>query len=146
MLVYSEINMAERLWTIPKERSKNGESLDVYLTDQMLAILNAAPKTSDVFVFSTDGENPSTGYSKAKSALDKLTPGMNHWTLHDLRRTFRTGIAKLGVGPTVCEKCLNHTTPGVAGIYDRYTYAGEMKAAWMLWSEYVEHDLIGVSR
>ena len=72
----------------------------------------------------------------AKTALDKLAPVVDY-TLHDLRRTFATGLAKLGViGPTI-ERCLNHTVPGVAGIYNRYEYAPEMAAAWKLWADHV---------
>jgi integrase len=32
------------------------------------------------------------------------------WTLHDLRRTFATRLAELGVAPHVIERLLNHVT------------------------------------
>jgi hypothetical protein len=35
------------------------------------------------------------------------------------------------------ERCLNHTVPRVAGIYNRFAYAGEMALAWKLWSDHV---------
>lgn len=84
-----------------------------------------------------NGRTPSTGFSTAKLLLDKLTPKLTDYTLHDLRRTFATGLAKLGVTGTMIERCLNHTVPGVAGIYNRHAYAPEMAAAWKLWSHHV---------
>jgi integrase len=89
------------------------------------------------FVFTISGKKPVSGFSSAKIALDKLTPELTDYTLHDLRRTFATGLAKLGVTGTMIERCLNHTVPGVAGIYNRYAYAPEMAAAWKLWSNHV---------
>jgi integrase len=132
---WAEIN--GNVWSIPGSRTKNGQPLDVYLTDEALAALALMPRIDGcAFVFTTNGRTPSSGFSKAKLALDKLAPIVDY-TLHDLRRTFATGLGKLGiVGPTI-ERCLNHTVPGVAGIYNRYEYAPEMTAAWKLWSEHV---------
>ena len=57
---------------------------------------------------------------------------MSDWTLHDLRRTAATRMADLGVQPHVIEAMLNHVSghkAGVAGIYNRSTYAAEKRAA-----------------
>ena len=56
------------------------------------------------------------------------------WTPHDLRRTFATRLAGLGVEPHVVEKCLNHTMQGVAGIYNREDYAERRIAAAEQWA------------
>jgi hypothetical protein len=42
-------------------------------------------------------------------------------TLHDLRRTMRTGLGKLGVQPHGAEAVLNHLAPKVIRTYDRNT-------------------------
>ncbi len=71
------------------------------------------------------------GWAKQKAALDRLAP-LPHWTLHDLRRTFSSQMAALGTPIHVTEKLLNHvsgTLSGVAGVYNRYSYAAEMRAA-----------------
>ena len=52
--------------------------------------------------------------------------------LHDLRRTFSSHLAALGTPIHVTEKLLNHvsgTLSGVAGVYNRYSYAAEMRSA-----------------
>ena len=67
---------------------------------------------------------------KAKAALDDAC-SLTDWTLHDLRRTAATRMADLGVGPCVIEAILNHVSgdkAGVAGIYNRSTYAAEKRA------------------
>jgi integrase len=59
------------------------------------------------------------------------------WRLHDLRRTFRTGIGKLGVPPHVAELCINHVKGGVEAIYDRHRYEREIASALAQWAEHV---------
>jgi integrase len=59
------------------------------------------------------------------------------WTPHDLRRTMRTGLARLGVSHEVAELCLGHRLGGVAGVYNLYQYAGEQRAALALWGEHL---------
>jgi len=80
-----------------------------------------------------------TTWSKPKRELD-LISGVTNWTLHGLRRTAATGMAKLRVAPHVVERILNHasgTFAGVAGIYNRFAYAEEMRAALAAW----EHQI-----
>jgi integrase len=68
------------------------------------------------------------------------------WTLHDLRRTGASGMAPLGVQLHVVEKILNHSSGsfrGVAGIYQRYDFAKEKRAALDAWASYVESLVSG---
>lgn len=60
------------------------------------------------------------------------------WTPHDLRRTFATRVAGLGVAPHVVEKLLNHTLGGVLAVYNRHDYAEERIAATKLWADEIE--------
>jgi integrase len=88
-------------------------------------------------------ETPFNGWSKCKTALDKLA-NIAPWTLHDLRRTFATDLAQMGVAPHVVERLINHVTgsiAGVAAIYNRATYLNEMADAVQLW----ENKLISLS-
>ncbi len=72
-----------------------------------------------------------SGWSKAKAQFD-VPLGIAPYTLHDLRRTFSSQMAELGTPIHVTEKLLNHvsgTLSGVAGVYNRYSYATEMRSA-----------------
>ena len=68
------------------------------------------------------------------------------WRLHDLRRTFATGCARLGVQLPVVEKLLNHAGGffrGVAGVYQRFDFASEQRAAVETWARHVEAIVTG---
>jgi integrase len=65
-------------------------------------------------------------WSQKKAELDaKLPHNMPHWTVHDLRRTARSLLARAGVASEVAEHLLGHAIPGVAGVYNRYNYYDE---------------------
>jgi hypothetical protein len=53
-------------------------------------------------------DKPFNGWSK-KPALDKLS-AITDWTLHDLRRTFRTIHAQIGTPPHIAERIINHVS------------------------------------
>ena len=67
---------------------------------------------------------------------DRLT--VTHWSPHDLRRTGRTALAKLGCPTDVAESILGHVRPGVQGIYDLHKYDAERRHWLTLWSERIE--------
>jgi|SRR6516164_3610130 integrase len=89
--------------TLPAERTKNGQQHVVPLSDAALAILKNIPRRARRdYVFGL-GQGGYSGWSKAKAVLDKRASLKEPWTLHDLRRTVRTGLGKLGVQPHIAE-------------------------------------------
>jgi integrase len=68
--------------------------------------------------------------------LDTLSKkhGVGAFTLHDLRRTVRTGLARLKIQPHIAERVLNHAQPGIAAAYDVYQYQDEKRAALKKWA------------
>jgi integrase len=126
------------VWTIPQERYKTGLELVVPLTPPAQASLARLPKIGKgQFVFTTDGERPFSGYSKAKAAFDKAC-GVTGWTLHDLRRTARSLMSRAGVNADIAERCLGHVISGVRGTYDRHAYFDEKKHAFEALAALVE--------
>ncbi|ELA6921387.1 tyrosine-type recombinase/integrase [Vibrio parahaemolyticus] len=51
------------------------------------------------------------------------------FTVHDLRRTCRSLLAKLGTPEHIAERCVNHKVKGLVGIYDRHSYLDERREA-----------------
>ncbi|WP_245444501.1 site-specific integrase [Microvirga sp. KLBC 81] len=137
-MAWAHVDLDKGLWIVPGEHAKNGKPHTVHLSPPALALLNQTPRTGDL-VFSGDGTTLFQGYSKAKARLDRLS-GVGDWTLHDLRRTVVSGIARLGVAPHVADKILNHqsgTISGVAAVYQRHEFMAERREAMRLWGVHV---------
>jgi integrase len=133
-----ELNLAQRVWTIPRLRTKNAKSHIVHLSNQSLTVLKRTTYL-EPYVFSVLGTKPFQEFSTAKRELDRLS-GVTGWRLHDLRRTCVSGMARLGVTPHVADKVLNHqsgTISGVAAIYQRHEFLAERQAALNLWGAHV---------
>jgi integrase len=125
-------------WILPSERVKNKKSHSVPLSRQAMVIITGAPQVSSEYVFSY-GSKPIRGHDP-KRALDKAS-GITGWTLHDLRRTCASGLAKLGISIAVIEQILNHrggSLAGVAGVYIRHQFEAEKRAALQQWADHVE--------
>jgi integrase len=128
--------------TIPGERTKNRRELVLTLPAVALEILRAAPRREGRdSIFASRGAGFSA-WSYSKIALDgRITAAQGkplpHWTLHDLRRTTRTGLGKIGVPPHVAELVVNHVKGGVQAIYDKHRYEREVKQAIAQWADYV---------
>ena len=149
---WSEIDVERKTWNLPRERVKNKVEHVVPLPPQALALLEALPRIEPPkgypdFVFTTGGGSAVSGFSKAKERLDifiaaKGAETLPHWTMHDLRRTFASGCARLGVNLPVIEKILNHVSGsfgGIVGVYNRHSFNEEKRAALGLWADHVEY-------
>jgi integrase len=139
-LRWSEYLTDDKLITLPPERTKNSRLHDVPLSVQAVAVLDGVSETDDRDLMFGTGEGGYSGFSRSKGAMDEAS-GVTDWTLHDLRRTAATRMADLGVQPHVIEAVLNHVSghkAGVAGIYNRSTYAAEKRAALDLWGAHVQ--------
>jgi integrase len=131
-LKWSEVSLNTGVMTIPGTRTKNGRTLELPLPAIAIELLAAVPRREGRdYVFGRNG-GPFSGWSAAKLRLDSrivLTTGkrLAPWTLHDLRRTMRSGLGKLGVAPHVAVLAINHVKGGVEAIYDRYRYQPEIR-------------------
>ena len=135
-LRWTEIDTDARTITLPPSRTKNGREHVVPLSDAALEILKAMPRTDGRdYVFGLRGGGFSN-WSQAKRELDKAIK-LKPWTLHDLRRTVRTGMGMLGVLPHVAEAVLNHLPAKLIRTYDRSTYGAEKRAALDAWASHL---------
>jgi integrase len=142
LLQWSEVDLDTGLLTIPGSRTKSRRALELPLPEPALAILREIPRREGRdHVFGRAGFS---GWSAAKLRLDArlaiagqvLAP----WTLHDLRRTMRSGLGQLGVRPDIAELAIGHTRSGIQAVYDRYRYRREIGAALALWATHVVGD------
>jgi integrase len=133
---------------LPGARCRTAREHTVPLSDSAVEILHDLPRIADSgLVFTLSGRNRITAFHRTKQRLDALMlPGTPAWTLHDLRRTFASGCARLGINLPVIEKLLNHVSgsfAGVQGIYQRYSFADEKCTAMQAWGRYVDALVTG---
>ena len=134
LLRWDDIN-DNGLWSIPSEAREKTNAISLSLPAKALQIIHSQQKVLDnPFVFAGRGEVAINGTGKAKRQIDELMRKMNgaeikNWTVHDLRRTAKSLMARAGVRPEVSERVLGHVIEGVEGIYDRYSYDTEKAEA-----------------
>jgi len=124
---------------LPASKTKNKREHTLPLGSHALDLLHRV-EGGATFVFGTPiDDKPFNGFGKSTKRMLTET-GLSHFTLHDLRRTFATAHAKIGTPIHVAEKLLNHvsgTISGVAAVYNRHSYAEEMRQATLHYDEYL---------
>ena len=162
----SKTEITDELIVLPSQRTKNKRAHVIPLSGAAAAIINRQPERDGRELLFGNGEGGFSGWSNCKERLDAAITKANdgkpiqHWTLHDLRRTFATyaggglpahqleklpkqdkEIARgLGIQPHVIEAVLNHVSghkAGVAGIYNRSSYEREKRQALDLWADHL---------
>lgn len=135
---WSELDLDRGLWTIPKHRSKNGDQITIPLVESVGAWFTELKYRSanSEFVFPRRRSSKRHGHvspDTLNAALGKLFKEekleIPHFTVHDLRRTFRTMLGQLGVPGHVAERCMNHRLPAMERVYNTYDYLDERRTA-----------------
>jgi integrase len=137
------------IWTLAKDDTKTRSSIRIPLAAPVVAWLQEARVLSfgRPYVFPArrlihrrNGELRRNRYDHVSPdtlnvALRRLHAlDIEHFTVHDMRRTARTHLAGLGIDRFVAERSLNHKLRNVEGIYDRHDYFTERHAALSAWA------------
>ncbi len=146
---WTEFDMAMGDWLLPSSRSKNKLPHLLPLPKAATALIASIPnreRSPLLFASERTATKGVSGISKMvariRERMEKLAAQdgrqIDHWQIHDLRRTVATGMAALMVHPHEIDAVLNHVSgarAGVAGIYNRHAYYAEKKRALELWVE-----------
>ena len=145
---WSELDLANRVWNLPATRTKNSKAHTVHLSDLAVEMIRSLPQINrSQLVFAMQGDKPYVNFWQANQRVRHLMGDLEHWVVHDLRRTATSVMAELGIAPHVADRVLNHqsgTISGVAAVYNRYTYLDERKVALEALGRFIER-LIGRS-
>lgn len=128
---------------LPPSKHKSRRGHTFYLSPAAVAVLDSLPDLGGKFLFSsTAGKTPVSGYSKGKARLDRIIAErsekdeldpLEHWTVHDLRRSVATLMAEMGIPGEHIEQVLGHSMEKLRRTYNKHTYASEVRDAMLRW-------------
>lgn len=142
---WREIDLRAATWMIPAENSKTGIAhivpLNAVAIGEFRKLKAAAGRSAWVLPADdpaqhADAKLYTRGTARCLKRFAKI--GIKPFTLHDLRRTCRTGLARLKVEPHIAERVLNHAQEKIAGTYDQHDYMDEKRAALDKWGAHLE--------
>ncbi|MBA4130045.1 MAG: hypothetical protein C0519_01325 [Hyphomicrobium sp.] len=153
-----DLNDTAPVWTIPGERSKNREPHRVPLSPLAVALIADARKLAGedcewlfpcaAGKFRVAASGPMDAHAPTKAlerARDKLA--VDHFRVHDLRRTAATQMGEIGVNPFAISLVLNHVSVRrgtVTGkVYNHYSYDREKRDALTAWGAHLERIVSG---
>ncbi|EPL9568132.1 tyrosine-type recombinase/integrase [Providencia rettgeri] len=140
----ADFDFNKDIWTIPPDKhktgNKSGKPIIRPLIPQAKSLIIQAFEIShsDNYLFSVaSGDRVMvSGHSVMIQQLNKvMAPYFDNyitWSIHDLRKTMRTGISEL-TQPHVAEIMLGHKLPGIWQVYDKHTYLEEQREAYEKW-------------
>jgi integrase len=143
---WDEIDLANRLWTIPASRMKKKRPHSVPLTDQTLQLLEVMRPISSrrAYVFPADRNfTQPTNEQTANMALKRMG-FKNRLVAHGLRALASTTLNEQGFDADVIESALAHKDKDeVRAAYNRATYLERRRVIMQWWSEHIEQAASG---
>jgi integrase len=147
-----ELSGSSPQWRIPAEHSKTGAPHTVPLSQAVIREFQALRRYANdsEFVLPTRDGNAASDprlltrglarnlpHLQALAKTQKPPLKLEPFTVHDLRRTCRTGLARLGVNHETAERVLNHKLPAMRAVYDRHEPLTEMRGALDQWAAHL---------
>ena len=81
--------------------------------------------------------------STLNQAVRSLSLDVQHFVLHDFRRTASTHLHEMGHSSDAIEKALAHKIVGIKGVYNRAEYAEQRRTILQAWGDFVQAQIEG---
>lgn len=146
----ADFDLQKGIWRLERHRTKTSSYIEIPLSRQVIAWL----EETIIFACGSEYLFPARRLVRTKNgqphknrfphispdtlnvALTRLPrKDIEHFTVHDMRRTARTQLGALGVDSFVAERALNHKVRGTQGVYDRHDYFPQRRQALNQWAE-----------
>jgi integrase len=114
---WRELDLAQKTWKLPAQRSKSRISHILPLGPMAWDIIAAQPRSGD-HVFG----RARRGFSHQKVRLDAAMQTNEPWRSHDLRRTARSLMARARIDSEVAERMIGHLPRGLIRTYNVFDY------------------------
>lgn len=154
---WTEVDFETAKWTIPKERMKTRSDHVIYLSRQVIDIMVALKTCSagSEFLFPSRYD-PSQTISKAtfnritKATIERAKKEelpLEHFTVHDLRRTGSTLLNELGFNSKWIDKCMAHEDNRSShAVYNKAQYAEPRRHMMQEWADMIDAWVQGERR
>ncbi len=137
---------------IPGERTKNSRPHTIPLSQAAHSIIAKQQRHGGRDLIFGRATGQYNGWNYSVTALNRRIAevakrSLPPWVPHDLRRSFATHAAGIGIAPHIIEAVLNHVSGhkgGVSGIYNRAQYEPEKRTALDRWAAYLLAVVSGV--
>jgi integrase len=136
---WNEINFEEKVWIVPAERMKMRRPHTVYLTSQMMTVLNTikANHFHSVYIFYDKKRDTAIKNERLINSLYKLGY-KGKMTAHGFRALASTILNEEGFNPDVIEKQLAHIdSNSVRRAYNRAEYIEDRNKMMQWWSDFI---------
>ncbi|EOV9573901.1 tyrosine-type recombinase/integrase [Cronobacter sakazakii] len=152
---WKEINFKAGTWTIPAERMKASRSHVIYLSRQALDLLVGLQMCAGGSEYLLPGRY-SVSKPLSNAALNRLITvtvekaqeeghHLDHFSVHDMRRTASTLLHEAGYPSDWIEKALAHEQKGVRAVYNKAEYARQRAYMLQQWADMVDMWIAGES-
>jgi integrase len=142
---WSEFDFEAGIWRIPAARMKKDIEHWVYLSAQALEMLRELKTLSHsqrfVFPMRRGHEDRPIAKSTLNQAVRAMKADVQHFVIHDFRRTASTHLHEMGMSSDAIEKALAHSIKGIKGVYNRAEYANERRKILQLWATFVDAQI-----
>ncbi|EOY4357092.1 tyrosine-type recombinase/integrase [Cronobacter sakazakii] len=152
---WKEINFKAGTWTIPADRMKASRSHVIYLSRQALDLLVGLQMCAGGSEYLLPGRY-SVSKPLSNAALNRLITvtvekaqeeghHLDHFSVHDMRRTASTLLHEAGYPSDWIEKALAHEQKGVRAVYNKAEYARQRAYMLQQWADMVDMWIAGDS-
>lgn len=145
---WDEIDLKNKVWTIPAKRMKAKRAHNVYLSEQAIDLIIAFQIYSEGSPYLLPGRI-NRQQPIANSSLNRVIANcikyinrngqvIDDFTVHDLRRTGSTLLHEMGFNSDWIEKSLAHEQQGVRAVYNKAEYAEQRKDMMQKWADKID--------
>jgi integrase len=120
---WGDLDLYSALWTIPGEKSKNGEPMTIPLTGLAMEVLRARQGNDLTWVFPGDSAEGHVGNIRRGWAALLKVAKVDDLRIHDLRRSLGSWSAITGASLPIIGAALGHKSQDSTTIYARLSVA-----------------------
>jgi integrase len=145
---WAEFDLEAGIWRIPARRMKKDIEHWVYLSAQAVELVRELQTLSHsrryLFPMRRGHEDRPIAKSTLNQAVRAMKSDVQHFVIHDFRRTASTHLHEMGMSSDAIEKALAHSIKGIKGVYNRAEYADERRKILQLWASFVDKQIKNV--